>query len=146
MRERGIRISEKHGVNPSLLVCPICGKDNGSIALVGRLPMDAEAPRHMTDMLNPCAECHIKYLKAGVMIAEAERADKGPKFTGRVVVVKVEAWERMFTLAVPRGHVAMMEPEAFQAVFGAVHSTPDHECIPEMCPDCNPLPNPGEGA
>lgn len=23
---KGIRLSEKHGVNPSITVCPICGK------------------------------------------------------------------------------------------------------------------------
>ena len=29
-----LRLSKEHGLNPSLLVCPICGKDVG-IALLG---------------------------------------------------------------------------------------------------------------
>ena len=31
-----VRLSPKHGLNPSLVVCPICGEPT-SIALLGRL-------------------------------------------------------------------------------------------------------------
>ena len=41
-----IKVSEKHGVNPSMEVCFICGQDTGAILLLGRLPGDKEAPRH----------------------------------------------------------------------------------------------------
>lgn len=41
---KGIRVSEKHGVNPSITICPICGKET-SIALLGKLKGDKEAPR-----------------------------------------------------------------------------------------------------
>jgi hypothetical protein len=50
-----IPLSPKHGVNPSLLVCPVCGKDSG-VALCGRLPQDAEAPHRMLDQ-SPCPTC-----------------------------------------------------------------------------------------
>lgn len=36
---KGIRVSEKYGVNPSITICPICGKETG-IALLGRLKGD----------------------------------------------------------------------------------------------------------
>lgn len=41
---KNIIFSEKHGVNPSITVCPICGKEIG-IALLGKLKRDEEAPR-----------------------------------------------------------------------------------------------------
>lgn len=36
---KNIRLSEKHGVNPSIIVCPICDKETG-IALLGKLKGD----------------------------------------------------------------------------------------------------------
>lgn len=41
---KNIILSEKHGVNSSITVCPICGKEIG-IALLGKLKGDEEAPR-----------------------------------------------------------------------------------------------------
>lgn len=41
---KNIILSEKHGVNPSITVYPICGKEIG-IALLGKLKGDEEAPR-----------------------------------------------------------------------------------------------------
>lgn len=48
MSDEGIILSEKHGVNPSLLCCALCGKDIG-IALMGRLKGDVEAPKRCCD-------------------------------------------------------------------------------------------------
>lgn len=55
MSDRPIPISPKHGLNPSLLQCAICGKDTG-VAILGRLPSDLKAPRQMIDF-EPCKEC-----------------------------------------------------------------------------------------
>ena len=41
---KNIILSEKHGVNSSITVCPICDKEIG-IALLGKLKGDEEAPR-----------------------------------------------------------------------------------------------------
>lgn len=54
-----ILLSNKHGVNPSLMVCPCCGESTG-VALCGRLPDDAEAPRSMLD-LEPCGKCRSEF-------------------------------------------------------------------------------------
>lgn len=43
---KDIRVSEKHGVNPSITICPICGKETG-IVLLGKLKGDEEAPRKL---------------------------------------------------------------------------------------------------
>lgn len=56
MRGDSIPLSPKHGVNPSLLQCFVCGVDVG-VALLGRLPMDAEAPRHSTTPHTRCKAC-----------------------------------------------------------------------------------------
>lgn len=48
---KGIRVSEKHRVNPSITICPICGKETG-IALLGKLKGDKEAPMRM--LSDPC--------------------------------------------------------------------------------------------
>ena len=54
---KGIRISEKHGVNPSITICPICGKETG-IALLGKLKGDEKAPMRM--LSDPCDDCVSK--------------------------------------------------------------------------------------
>lgn len=43
-KDKGIRISEKHGVNPSIECCLLCSKEMG-IVLFGKLKGDAEAPK-----------------------------------------------------------------------------------------------------
>lgn len=45
-KDKGIRLSEKHGVNPSIIKCLLCGGDVG-IALLGKLKDDAEAPKEI---------------------------------------------------------------------------------------------------
>lgn len=50
-----LRLSKKHGLNPSIGVCPICLKDNQEILLLGKLPGDVEAP--MRALSNICNEC-----------------------------------------------------------------------------------------
>lgn len=39
-----IRLSPKHGLNPSISVCFFCGEDKNEIILPGKLEGDAEAP------------------------------------------------------------------------------------------------------
>lgn len=83
-----IPISEKHGVNPSIVVCFWCGKETNEIALLGRLPNDAEAPRHVVINYEPCEEC-AGLMSQGITLMEADPYDKKP--TGRWLVVKEEA-------------------------------------------------------
>ena len=57
MAKNSIRLSEKHGVTPTIPVCFGCGKQKNEIALLGRLPNDAEAPMNMVLNYDPCEEC-----------------------------------------------------------------------------------------
>ena len=39
---KGVTLSKKHGLNPSMVVCPICGKEE-SVAILGYIKGDKEA-------------------------------------------------------------------------------------------------------
>lgn len=78
----GIRISEKHGVNPSIVHehCFVCGKEYGTgfIALHGRLPGDKEAPRDQHifgDEL--CPECKDRIYFGDIVLIEARKIYSG---------------------------------------------------------------------
>ena len=45
MREKSIRLSKEHGVNPAIPICYFCGEEKNEIVLAGRLPQDVEAPK-----------------------------------------------------------------------------------------------------
>ena len=54
MEDKSIKLSPKHGVNPSVIHCMCCGKEYG-VALLGKLKDDAKAPRDIYDGL--CDNC-----------------------------------------------------------------------------------------
>lgn len=54
---KGITLSKKHGLNPSVMVCPICGK-TGDIAILGYIKGDKEAPRYIQGDI--CDECKAR--------------------------------------------------------------------------------------
>lgn len=57
MSKDSITLSPEHGVNPSMICCPVCGEPI-SIALMGKLKDDAKAPMKMVgfDLCNKCIE------------------------------------------------------------------------------------------
>jgi hypothetical protein len=92
-----IRLSEKHGVNPSLGVCYYCNKENGEIILPGRLRDDQEAPRRAIWHTHPCDECK-GWMAKGIIFISVKDGDQdhyNPHRTGMWTVVKTEAVERM---------------------------------------------------
>ena len=97
-RSSEIRLSEKHGLNPSMLVCFVCGNDTGEIALMGRLKGDIEAPRRsVLPGSEPCAECR-EHMKAGIILISVKDGSdqKNPYRTGGWVVIKEEAAKNIF--------------------------------------------------
>ena len=89
---KNIRLSPKHGLNPSLIVCFWCGEATG-VALFGRLKGDAEAPRHITGNHEPCEACAARFAQ-GVTFFEVSAdpvPDQPPPLTGRYLVVKESA-------------------------------------------------------
>lgn len=88
-----IRLSEKHGVNPSMDTCFYCGEVTG-IALMGKISTkdnhDVEAPRYVCSSVTPCDKCKEKY-KDYVLMVEAKSSDsKNPQPTGRWFALKKE--------------------------------------------------------
>ena len=84
--KNSIRISEKHGVNPSIACCFFCGKEKNEIIFFGRLKDDQEAPRGAVINREPCDEC-AELMTRGVMLIQCTGDEKR---TGKIVVLKVE--------------------------------------------------------
>ena len=76
---KSIRLSENHGVNPTIPVCFWCGKEKNEIALLGRLKGDMEAPRNALLDYQPCEECKKKWAKAIMLIGVTDT----PKFSNQ---------------------------------------------------------------
>ncbi len=135
MARGDIRLSEKHGVNPSLGICFWCGEAD-TVVLLGKLPGDAQAPHKMILDYEPCPKCADQFA-LGIGIFECNehgvegQAPITPKGqhpilypTGRLVVLKPDAVERIFddgvTEQILRKRKAYIDTEAFDALFGAL--------------------------
>lgn len=102
---KGIRISEKHGVNPSITICPICGKDTG-IALLGKLKGDEEAPRKIIGDL--CDDCISKLGNDKIYILAIN--DQGYNTKGIII-------ERSALNISIKGYITLMKENEFDKVF-----------------------------
>lgn len=111
--EDGILLSEKYGVNPSLLHCFVCGKDIG-VVLLGKLKDDVEAPRDMIQPGQYCDDCK-KQIEAGnkfIIEVKGEEETPNPERTGNYVCVKGSAFPDI------KNPVCYAPQEVFQKVFG----------------------------
>lgn len=88
-KDKGITISPKHGVNPSVLHCICCGSTYG-VAMLGKLKGDAEAPKDIWDGL--CKDCQGVIDQGGTMFIEVKDGETGknPYRTGRIIGVSKE--------------------------------------------------------
>lgn len=86
-----VKLSKKHGLNPSLSICFFCGKEKNELVLPGKLKGDQEAPRKAVWNYEPCESCK-KYMKEGVLVAVVKDGSgpKNPYRTGRMLVIKNE--------------------------------------------------------
>lgn len=71
-----IKLSEKHGVNPSMQVCFFCSKSKG-VALLGKLKGDAEAPHKVLTDYEPCDDCKKKFGQGILLVGVADNAPDG---------------------------------------------------------------------
>ena len=94
---KGIRISEKHGVNPAIPKCFFCGEDKNMIILAGRLKGDVEAPRNAVWDKEPCDKCK-EWMAMGVMFVSVKDGSdqNNPYRTGKMCVIKEEAAKNIF--------------------------------------------------
>ena len=126
-----IKLSPKHGVNPTIPVCFFCGEEKNEIALLGRIGdgrkhEDFEAPMRMVLDYEPCDKCKEQWSK-GVAIIEVTQtplSDGRPPIqkdlypTGRHVVIKPEAWSRATDQEWVAGQRCLVEDSAFDQMFG----------------------------
>lgn len=119
MGKGSIKLHPEHGVNPTIALCFVCGKEKNEIALLGAA-YKGHAPMHMVINIDPCDVCRKKYLSIGVLIVEATEGGKQPTPTGRLTILKDEAFSRIFTIEIPKRKIVFCEPEAFEKVFGEV--------------------------
>lgn len=53
-----VKLSPKHGVNPTIPICFWCGKEKNEVALLGQINKeDTEAPRRVIMDYEPCEKC-----------------------------------------------------------------------------------------
>lgn len=96
MKNGNIRLSEKHGLNPSIPVCYYCGEAKNEVALLGRLPGDEEAPRYCCLDKQPCDKCQ-ELLEKGVMFIKVRDGAEGPNLErlGLILVIRDNALHKV---------------------------------------------------
>lgn len=120
--EDSILLSPKHGVNPSITHCEICGKEIG-IALLGKLKDDAEAPRDVA--LGLCDDCQKVMDAEGVIVIEVRDGETGgnPYRTGRLVGMSKD-WKERVKIEHP---VCYMEQSMFSELFDNILNSEKNE-------------------
>lgn len=113
----GLRLSEKYGVNPSLMCCIICGEATG-VALLGHNG-GKEAPRKMTSPGEVCDDCRTKHLANGTLLMSV----RNRTLTGDIIVVKDEAFQRIFESPVPEEKMAYVDKTLFDSLIRAHEET-----------------------
>lgn len=69
-----IKISPKHGVNPTIPICFWCGKEKNEVALLGKIDReDSEAPRRVIMNYDPCDSCQELFAKGIHIIGVSEQ-------------------------------------------------------------------------
>lgn len=130
MASNNITLSPKYGVNPTIPVCFWCGELKNEIALLGhigdgRKHEDFEAPRYSVINYEPCDKCRAQ-MAQGFTAMEATtkpnrvssvEIQKGAYPTGRYVVLKNEAAERIFGDLIKGNRKAFLPVEAFSEMF-----------------------------
>lgn len=102
---KGITLSKNHDINPSIMVCPICGKEE-SIALLGHIKGDKEAPRYIQGDI--CDECKARVADNKCFVVSV---DENGMFKNCIIVNK-----DIFTINIKEPMVFMKEAE-FNVVF-----------------------------
>lgn len=125
-----IRLSNKHGVNPTVGVCMYCGREDGTIGLMGQLPGDREADGYSIISDEPCDECK-GYMEQGIMLCEVvgtytiklrnRRTKERPRPTGTLCVVSEDFIKRVIQPDELRDQIlekrmAFVTPEDWEAI------------------------------
>lgn len=117
---KGIKLSPKHGLNPSQVICVFCGETK-ELAIMGKLKGDAKAPTKVIVDYEPCPECKKK-MDQGVTLMEVtqtEPADHRPPIreglwlTGRWCVMAHDAAKDIFNTD---SKIVMLGPKVYSEI------------------------------
>lgn len=129
MKDDGIVLSEKYGLNPTMPICFWCGKEKGEIALVGKVTdvdgREIEMPMHACIDFEPCDACKADMAQGFTLMeatsspnpATSKPIQKGIYPTGCWSVITQEAADRIFTGCDTSRGKAFVEPEIYDALF-----------------------------
>lgn len=126
---KSIRLSKKHEANATMGVCFYCNKPTGTIAMLGALKGDAEAPRYSVLDYVPCDNCK-ELFNTGIPLIEASTRDvyrtqmpltKSPEGeesypTGRYMVVTEEFGKSLFGDTAQLGKPLALDVEVYEAI------------------------------
>lgn len=120
MKDDHIQVSEKHGINPSICLCPICRKDNG-IVILGKLKGDIKAPKYIIGR-DLCDECKKQVSDGKMFFIEVNNTSDGKVigYTGRTIIMNKEDAKRLINddeIAV--GYIYIKEDD-FKRIFGSI--------------------------
>lgn len=105
-----IKLSPKHGVNPSIPTCFWCGETKNEIVLFGRLKGDREAGMHCGVLdYNPCDKCQAG-MDSGITLIECT--------TNPTIQNQREIQEGYY----PTGAYAVITEDAVKRIFNNMHS------------------------
>lgn len=98
-----IKISQQHGVNPTIPVCFFCGEDKNEIVLLGKLKNDAKAPHRVCLDYEPCDKCKALFAQGILLLGVTQHvSDDRPPIqeglypTGRYIIVRPAFITRRF--------------------------------------------------
>ena len=125
----GLKLSPKHGLNPTISVCFWCGEEKGEIALLGHIGSthkgeDIEASMRTVIDYEPCPDCKAK-MESGFTVVEATTSPNnitdvpiidGVYPTGRFIVIKPEVAHKIFRID-ENATKAFLEADLFQKIF-----------------------------
>lgn len=106
---KSIKISPKHGLNPSITKCFWCGSDKNELVLMGKLPGDEKAPMHCIMDYDPCDKCKEAWSKGITLIGVTKTAahkdqlpisqnqDGNVYPSGNLACITEEAVKRLFS-------------------------------------------------
>ena len=110
----GIILHQKYGLNATIPQCFICGKQKNEIAMLGASYKE-EAPMHMCIDKVPCDECKKLTEQGILLVVVKDNTDHdNPYRTGQIVVIKEEAFKKIFNDKMPSKRIAFVEETVFE--------------------------------
>lgn len=109
-----IILHEKYGLNTTIPQCFICGKPKNEIVMLGAAYKE-EAPMHMCIDKVPCDECKKLTEQGILLVVVKDNTDHdNPYRTGQIVVIKEEAFKKIFNEKIPLQRIAFVEETVFE--------------------------------